>query len=88
VSRCFQLFTLGVAWQQEARFESGPTPLHASFAPSDGLWFLSGKPNYAMLELLIELGADIQAKEISRADANIPAVPLASSISFHQNMIG
>ena len=49
--------------RRRSRFESGHTPLHASFAPPDGLGFLSGKPNYAMLELLIELGADVEAKD-------------------------
>jgi ankyrin repeat protein len=46
--------------RRRSRFENGQTPLHAAFAPPDGL---GGKPNYAMLELLIELGADVEAKD-------------------------
>ena len=37
------------------------TPVHAAFAAPDGLGFLAGQPDYAMLELLIELGADLEA---------------------------
>jgi len=46
--------------RRRSRFENGQTPLHAAFAPPDGL---AGKPNYAMLELLIELGADLEGKD-------------------------
>jgi ankyrin repeat protein/catechol 2,3-dioxygenase-like lactoylglutathione lyase family enzyme len=49
--------------RRRSRFESGQTPLHAAFAPPDGLGFLSGKPDYAMLQLLIELGADLDATD-------------------------
>jgi ankyrin repeat protein/catechol 2,3-dioxygenase-like lactoylglutathione lyase family enzyme len=49
--------------RRRSRFESGQTPLHAAFAPPDGLGFLSGNPDYAMLQLLIELGADIEARD-------------------------
>jgi len=47
--------------RRRSRFENGQTPLHAAFAPPDGVGFLAGKPDYAMLALLIELGADLEA---------------------------
>jgi ankyrin repeat protein len=47
--------------RRRSRFESGQTAVHAAFAPPDGLGFLAGAPDYAMLALLIELGADIEA---------------------------
>jgi ankyrin repeat protein len=46
--------------QRRSRFEDGQTPLHLAVAPPDGL---SGKPNYKMLRRLIELGANIEAKD-------------------------
>jgi len=49
--------------RRRSRFENEQTPVHAAFAPPDGLGFLSGKPNHAMLERLIELGADVEAKD-------------------------
>ena len=49
--------------RRRSRFENGHTPLHAAFAPPDGLGFLAGRPDYAMLELLIELGADVEATD-------------------------
>src|SRR5262249_38726014 len=39
------------------------TPVHAAFAPPDGLGFLAGRPDYQMLQLLIELGADVDATD-------------------------
>ncbi len=46
---------------RRSRFENGQTPLHAALAPPDGL---SGKGRqHALLELLIELGADVEAKD-------------------------
>ena len=42
---------------------TGTRLLHAAFAPPDGLGFLSGAPDYAMLELLIKLGADLEAAD-------------------------
>lgn len=53
----------GCLSRRRSRFENEQTPLHASFAPPDGIGWLSGKPNYAMLALLIELGADVEAKD-------------------------
>jgi ankyrin repeat protein/catechol 2,3-dioxygenase-like lactoylglutathione lyase family enzyme len=50
----------GCLSRRRSRFEGGQTPLHAACAPPDGL---SGEPNYAMLERLIELGADVEAKD-------------------------
>ena len=44
-------------------FENRQTPVHAAFAPPDGLGFLAGRPDYGMLELLIELGAEIEATD-------------------------
>jgi ankyrin repeat protein len=49
--------------RRRSRFESGQTPLHAAFAPPDGLGFLAGEPDYALLALLIDLGADLEAKD-------------------------
>jgi ankyrin repeat protein len=46
--------------RRRSRFENGQTPLHAAFAPPDGL---SGTPNYTMLQLLVELGADVEAPD-------------------------
>src|SRR5262245_21473117 len=49
--------------RRRSRFESGQTPLHAAFAPPDGLGYLRGKPDYPMLQRLIELGADLEAAD-------------------------
>jgi ankyrin repeat protein/catechol 2,3-dioxygenase-like lactoylglutathione lyase family enzyme len=49
--------------RRRSRFENGHTPVHAAFAAPDGLGFLAGAPDYAMLDLLIELGADIDATD-------------------------
>jgi len=48
--------------RRRSRFESG-RHLCTRLCSADGLGFLSGKPDYAMLELLIELGADIEARD-------------------------
>ncbi len=49
--------------RRRSRFENRHTPLHAVFAPPDGLGHLTGTPNYAMLQLLIGLGADLDAPD-------------------------
>jgi len=49
--------------RRRSRFENMQTPVHAAFAPPDGLGFLAGRPDYGMLELLIELGAEIEATD-------------------------
>ena len=49
--------------QRRSRFECGQTPLHAAFAPPDGLGFLTGQPDYILLALLIDLGADLEAQD-------------------------
>ena len=49
--------------RRRSRFENRHTPLHAVFAPPDGLGHLTGTPNYAMLQLLIGLGADLDATD-------------------------
>jgi ankyrin repeat protein len=49
--------------RRRSRFENTQTPVHGAFAPPDGLGFLAGQPNYAMLGLLIELGADLEATD-------------------------
>ena len=46
--------------RRRSRFETRQTPLHAAVDAPDGL---AGKPNDAMLQLLIELGADLEAKD-------------------------
>jgi len=53
----------GCLSRRRSRFESGHTSLHAAFAPPDGLGFLMGQPNYAMLQHLIDLGADLEARD-------------------------
>jgi ankyrin repeat protein/catechol 2,3-dioxygenase-like lactoylglutathione lyase family enzyme len=50
----------GCLSRRRSRFEGGQTPLHTACAPPDGL---SGTPNYALLQRLIELGADVEAKD-------------------------
>lgn len=60
--------------RRRSHFENEQTPLHAAFAPPDGLGYLTGTPNHAMLELLIELGADLEAKD------NRGRTPLAVAI--------
>jgi ankyrin repeat protein len=49
--------------RRRSRFEDGHTPVHAAFAPPDGLGFLAGQADYDMLELLIQLGADLEAAD-------------------------
>lgn len=49
--------------RRRSRFENAQTPLHASFAPPDGLGFLAGGPDHAMLQLLLDLGADVDAPD-------------------------
>jgi ankyrin repeat protein len=49
--------------RRRSRFENGHTPVHAAFASPDGLGFLAGRPDYVMLDLLIELGADVDASD-------------------------
>jgi ankyrin repeat protein/catechol 2,3-dioxygenase-like lactoylglutathione lyase family enzyme len=49
--------------RRRSKFESGHTPLHAAFAPPDGLSLLAGRPDYAMLARLIDLGADLEATD-------------------------
>jgi ankyrin repeat protein len=49
--------------RRRSRYECGQTPLHAAFAPPDGLGFLAGAPDYDLLALLIDLGADLEAKD-------------------------
>ena len=50
--------------RRRSRFENEHTPLHAAFAPPDGLGVdLTKTPDYAMLQLLIERGADLEAKD-------------------------
>ena len=49
--------------RRRSRFENGHTPVHAAFAPPDGLGYLTGEPDYRMLALLIALGADVHATD-------------------------
>jgi ankyrin repeat protein/uncharacterized glyoxalase superfamily protein PhnB len=49
--------------RRRSRFESGQLPLHAAIAPPDGLGFLAGGPDHKMLQLLIELGADVESRD-------------------------
>ena len=49
--------------RRRSRYECGQAPLHAAFAPPEGLGFLTGEPDYALLALLIDLGADLEAKD-------------------------
>src|SRR5262249_22250343 len=36
--------------RRRSRFENRQTPVHAAFAPPDGLGFLAGRPDYQMLQ--------------------------------------
>jgi uncharacterized glyoxalase superfamily protein PhnB len=49
--------------RRRSRFESGHLPLHATIAPPDGLGFLAGEPDHAMLQLLVDLGADVEGRD-------------------------
>ncbi len=47
--------------RRRSRFEQGQTPLHFALAASDGLQ--AKTPQYEMADLLIELGADLEAED-------------------------
>lgn len=49
--------------RRRSRFENHHTPVHAAFAAADGIGLLAGSPDYDMLALLIELGADVDAPD-------------------------
>lgn len=50
--------------RRRSRFENEHTPVHAALVAPDGLGGLGGDvPNYPMLELLIALGADVNAAD-------------------------
>lgn len=49
--------------RRRSRFENRQTPVHAAFAAADGIGLLAGSPDYDMLALLIELGADVDAPD-------------------------
>ncbi|MBV9494080.1 MAG: ankyrin repeat domain-containing protein [Acidobacteria bacterium] len=49
--------------RRRSRFENAQTPVHAAFVPPDGLGFLAGAPDYAMLQVLLDLGADVDAPD-------------------------
>src|SRR5262249_14424513 len=49
--------------RRRSRFENEHPPLHAAFAPPDGLGYLAGAPDYGMLQRLIDLGADLEARD-------------------------
>jgi ankyrin repeat protein len=49
--------------RRRSRFEGGQSAVHAAFAPPDGLGQLAGTPDYEMLQLLIDLGADVEARD-------------------------
>lgn len=51
----------GVLRRRRSVYENEQTPLHAAFAPPDGLGFLTGAPNYEMMRLLIDRGAELEA---------------------------
>jgi ankyrin repeat protein len=53
----------GALERRRSRFENGQTPVHAAFVPPDGLGYLAGQPDYEMLQLLIDLGADVDAPD-------------------------
>lgn len=52
--------------RRRSRFENEHTPVHAAFAAADGIGYLAGRPDHAMLELLIKLGADIDDRRQGR----------------------
>lgn len=45
---------------RRSRFEQRQTPLHAACGPPEGL---QGAPNHAVLKLLLDLGADVEAED-------------------------
>ena len=47
--------------QRRSRFEQGQTPLHFALAAPDGM--VAKAPQYEIAELLIELGADLEARD-------------------------
>ena len=49
--------------RRRSRFENGQTAVHAAVGPADGVGFLCGRADHAMLALLIELGADVNATD-------------------------
>lgn len=49
--------------RRRSRFENGQTPLHFALFPPDGLSGRRALPQYGMLELLIDLGADLEAAD-------------------------
>ena len=49
--------------RRRSRFENEHTPVHAACAPPDGLGYLADGPDYEMLQLLIDLGADVNARD-------------------------
>jgi len=51
----------GALARRRSRFEQGQTPLHFALASPDGL--ATKKPRYDLAELLIELGADVEATD-------------------------
>ena len=50
----------GCLTRRRSRFENRQTPLHAAFAPPDGL---GCTPHYEILERLLALGADVEAAD-------------------------
>ena len=53
----------GVLRRRRSAYENEQTPLHAAFAPPDGLGHLTGAPNYAIMRLLLDRGAPIEARD-------------------------
>ena len=51
----------GALTRRRSRFENHHTAVHAAFAAPDGVGHLTGMPDHAMLALLVELGADVDA---------------------------
>ena len=49
--------------RRRSTFENEQTPVHAAFAPPHGVGVLAGTPDYDMLALLMELGADVNATD-------------------------
>ena len=55
--------------RRRSTFENEQTPVHAAFAPPHGVGVLAGTPDYDMLALLMELGADVKNQLSHRSAA-------------------